>query len=140
MKSYLLCLRFLLVFFFFFLSLDWYISSVLQNSQSSVLQVSPLPLLSLQLNDILPSMTFNLIFILLSLYHLFCIFFLIYISIHLLIKSVDNLLLNPDLEFNWGYILVFISRSFTGPFFICQAKFQNFLCLPLILQSTQKCL
>ena len=106
-------------FFFFFLSLDWYISSVLQNSQSSVLQVSPLPLLSLQLNDILPSMTFNLIFILLSLYHLFCIFFLIYISIHLLIKSVDNLLLNPDLEFNWGYILVFISRSFTWPFFIC---------------------
>ena len=107
------------IFFFFFLSLDWYISSVLQNSQSSVLQVSPLPLLSHQLNDILPSMTFNLIFILLSLYHLFCIFFLIYISIHLLIKSVDNLLLNPDLEFNWGYILVFISRSFTWPFFIC---------------------
>lgn len=112
-------LKIFISFFFFFLSLDWYISSVLQNSQSSVLQVSPLPLLSLQLNDILPSMTFNLIFILLSLYHLFCIFFLIYISIHLLIKSVDNLLLNPDLEFNWGYILVFISRSFTWPFFIC---------------------
>ena len=136
MKSYLLCLRFyqfLNLWIGIFRQFCKILSHHFFNYGLCSYSLSP------QIKCILPSMTVNPIFILLSLYNLFCIFFLIYISNHLPISSVGNFLLNPDIEFNWGYILFFISRSLTWLFFICQGKFQNFLGLPLIsLQSRQK--
>lgn len=103
-----------------FESLDWYISSFCKILSHHFFNYGLCSYsLSPQIKCILPSMTVNPIFILLSLYNLFCIFFLIYISIHLPISSVGNFLLNPDIESNWGYILFFISRSFTWLFFIC---------------------
>lgn len=55
--------------------------------------------------------------IFLSLNDLFCIYFLIYISIYLPINSVHNLLLNPDTKFNLDYICFLISSSFTWLFY-----------------------